>query len=98
VIDFVNENFVPVWVNIRCEPFPDAPALTSYYTWDLLLDRERRVTSAYYLGYFLRTYVLDADGRTLYDDEDGVLGRISMRPGPYMDMLRASLERFRLRS
>ena len=94
---FVNENFVPVWVDIREEPFPLAPALVRYGSeWDLCLSPSRTILNPYYRCYLVRTYVLSPDLERLENAEAGVLGMAMTEIGDeYLAMLKASLEAHR---
>ena len=68
----MNEQFVPVWVDIREDPFPLAPALVRYGSeWDLLLSPSRTVCNPYYRCYLVRSYVLSPDLETLLNEPDG---------------------------
>ena len=87
----MNESFVPVWVDIREEPFPLAPALVRYGSeWDLVLSPGRNILNPYYRCYLVRTYVLSPDLERLLNEEDGVLGMAMTEIG---DEYRAMLER-----
>ena len=96
MIDYVNENLVPVWVNIRCDAFPPVAALWRYGSeWDLFLDSDRKMTNLYYLGFFLRSYILSPDLETLLNEDDGVLGMSTNMSGDsYLPMLEGSVHRF----
>jgi hypothetical protein len=96
----VNEKFVPVWIDIREEAFPDAPALSRYGSeWDLCLSPDRTILNPYYRCYLVRSYVLSPDLETLLNEEAGVLGMAMTEIGDdYVAMLRASLEAHRKQS
>jgi hypothetical protein len=96
VIRYVNEHFVPVWVDVREEPFPSAPALVRFGSeWDLLLSPDRQICNPYYRCYFVKTYVLSPDLETLLNEEAGVWGMALTEIGDdYEKMLEASVARY----
>ena len=93
VITLANDKFIPVWINIREDPFPKARALSAY-EWDLFLTTDRQVMNLYYLGFFIRTYIISPDLQTLLNEDDGLWGQITMSTAPYLDMMLASLHRW----
>lgn len=88
---------VPVWIDIRENPFPLAPALQRYGAeWDLLLSPDRTILNPYYRCYLVRSYVLSPDLERLLNEEEGVMGMAMRTIGDdYLAMLRACLERHR---
>jgi hypothetical protein len=96
VIRFVNERLIPVWVDIREEPFPEAAALQHYGSeWDLLLSPDRTVCNIYYRCYMSRSYVLSPDLEQLLNKEAGVLGMSMTEIGDdYLAMIRAAADRY----
>jgi hypothetical protein len=98
-VKLVNERFVPVWVDIREEPFPLAPALVRYGSeWDLCLSPSRTILNPYYRCYLVRTYVLSPDLERLLNEQAGVLGMAMTEIGDeYVAMLRQSLDCYRSR-
>jgi hypothetical protein len=90
----VNENFVPVWIDIREEGFPEAPALKRYGSeWDLCLSPDRTILNPYYRCYLVRSYVLSPDLERLLNEEAGVLGMAMTEIGDeYVAMLRSALD------
>lgn len=94
VIDFVNAEMVPVWINIRKQPFPYVPS-TAWTEWGLLLTGDRKVSHPYFYYYYIRSFVLSPDRNTLLNDEDGLLNQVWGSGPEYLEMLRASLKRWR---
>jgi hypothetical protein len=97
VIDLVNDRFVPVWVNIREEKVPAADALRDY-EWDLVMNDKREIGNWWYYLFFVRSYIISPDLKTLLNDEEGLWGHITMRASPYLEMLNASLGRQKARA
>lgn len=90
----MNEHFVPVWIDIREDSFPRAPALERYgCEWDLCLSPGRTILNPYYRCYLVRSYVLSPDLERLLNEQAGVIGMAMTEIGDeYVAMLRASLE------
>jgi hypothetical protein len=84
---------VPVWIDIREQPWPEVPAVAGN-DWELLLDDERRVHSPLYANFFVRSYIISADGKTLYNLEEGRVRRYTPEPDLYLEMLNNALTRF----
>ncbi|MEZ0230126.1 MAG: hypothetical protein ACAI25_16000 [Planctomycetota bacterium] len=86
-----------MWIDIREEGFPAAPALTRYGSeWDLCLGPDRTILNPYYRCYLVRSYVLSPDLEKLLNEEAGVMGMAMTEIGDeYVAMLRASLEAHR---
>lgn len=76
-----------MWVNIREEPFPPIPDTW----WDLLLyrDHEGRTWNPYFLGYYVRSYVVTPDLRRILND--GYFPSLTFRGAPYLAMLEEAL-------
>lgn len=68
VIDILNSEFVPVWINVRETPLPHAPF------WNEVLENARigpdgRIVDAFSQGFFLRQVVVTPDGQTLLNSQ-----------------------------
>jgi hypothetical protein len=94
VIGFVNEQLVPVWVDIRKDAWPNVAALRPY-EWQLVLGPDRRSLSAGARGFFVRSYVLSPDGQRLLNQEEGAARRIVADWQLYLEMLERSVARYR---
>src|SRR5574341_1533534 len=103
VIELVNGEFVPVWVNIRTTPVPDVPCMKEVLN-GVELDERRHVSGGFSRGFFLRSVVLDSDGRTLLNPQEGgaSLGKLfsdghfaygQVKSEHYLLMLRDALDR-----
>ncbi len=92
----MNEHFIPVWIDIREDPFPLAPALVRYGSeWDLVLSPGRTILNPYYRCYLVRSYVLSPDLETLLNEKAGVVGMAMTEIGDeYLAMLKAAQECF----
>ncbi len=86
VIGYINEHFVPVWINIRKDPWPQVPA-TRKYEWQLLLSPTRESLSLGARGFFIRSYIISPDEQRLLNDEDGMVRRTLADWQLYLDML-----------
>jgi hypothetical protein len=64
VIALVNERFVPVWINVRETPFPDAPAIDAAVA-EFGLGPDRRLKESFSFYFHARTYAVSPDGRRL---------------------------------
>ena len=106
MVDFVNEEFVPVWINVRTTPVPDLACME-----DVLgkvdVDGDGVVQGSFSQGFFLRSVVLASDGETLLNPQDiehaslgdlftaGYFPYAQVKTKDYLPMLRAALERSR---
>ncbi len=64
VIALVNERFVPVWINVRENPFPDVPAMDGAVA-EFKLGPDRRLKESFSYYFHARTYAVSPDGRRL---------------------------------
>jgi hypothetical protein len=92
VIGLVNQELIPVWINVRTDPWPRLPALRPY-EWQLALGPDRRALSVPMRGFFVRSYVVSPDGLVLLNDEEGATRRILADWQLYLDMLQRALAR-----
>ena len=83
---------IPVWIDVREQPWPAVPALAPI-EWELLLDDERMVRSALYSNFYVRTYALTEDGERLLNLEEGRARRYTDEPDLYFEMLTNALAR-----
>jgi hypothetical protein len=102
VIRLVNDEFVPVWINVRTTPVPDVPALRPVVTGlKLELDEDRHVSESH-RGFLLVSAVTTHDGGILLNPEptEDPLGMLfdrghfpysRVKPGEYLAMLRRAL-------
>ena len=91
MIEYVNRNLVPVWVNVRADKYPNVPALADR-DWIMMPTADGQVCNPYYLAYLARAYVLSPDGRTLLNEEDGMFAHGGVDGEPFVDMLRRAME------
>jgi hypothetical protein len=105
VVSFVNDEFVPVWINIRTTPIPDIACMNEVLE-KVEVDSSGMVQGSFSQGFFLRSVVLASDGETLLNPQPGApsLGGLiadghfpygQVKPKHYLPMLRGALERSR---
>ena len=105
VVTLVNEEFVPVWINIRTTPVPDLACMEEVLH-NVEVDADNRVQGNFSQGFFLRSVVLASDGETLLNPQPGgaSLGDLiteghfkygQVKSKHYLPMLREALERAR---
>jgi len=102
VIHLVNDEFVPVWIDVRTTAIPDLPALGRLVTGlKLGLDEDRRVCENR-RGFLLVSAITTSDGAILLNPEptDDPLGMLfekghfpysRVKPDEYLAMLRRAL-------
>jgi hypothetical protein len=105
-VDLLNEQFVPVWVNVRTTPVPDF-ACREDVLGKVEVDGDGLVQGSFNQGFFLRSVVLASDGETLLNPQDirkaslgdlfsvGYFPYAQVKSKDYLPMLRAALERSR---
>jgi hypothetical protein len=105
VIALVNDEFVPVWINVRTSPIPDLACMNEVLG-KVEVDSDNMVQGGFNQGFFLRSVVLARDGETLLNPQPGhaSLGSLfseghfpygQVRAKHYLPMLRGALERAR---
>jgi len=105
VIALINEEFIPVWINIRTTPVPDIACMEEVLH-NVEVDGDGRVQGSFSQGFFLRSVVLASDGETLLNPQPGgaALGDLfteghfkygQVKAKHYLPMLRQALERAR---
>jgi hypothetical protein len=77
VIALVNKRFVPVWINVRENPFPDVPAMDGAVE-EFHLRTDRRLTGGFSYRFHARTYAVSPDGRRLLAMAKGTTQASSM--------------------
>ena len=106
VIELVNRELVPVWINIRRQAVP-TPALERGLV-TATLDAKRHITDTWSRCFFNRSIVLSPDGSTVLNPQietlgkgvsqialDGKLGYAEVNAGDYLVMMGKALARFR---
>ncbi len=94
MIKLVREEFVPLWVDIRKQSWPDIPAIKNA-DWELMVDDEREVNQPFFYWFYARTYVLTPDGEGLYNLQAGLTRRYQPEADLYKQMLLESLDKHR---
>ncbi len=109
VIAQINEEFVPVWINIRTTPVPPFP-----FVQDVLvtakIDQHNRVVDLFSRNYFIRSVIVSPDGQRLLNPGASTVAKTArkllfegdwsyeaMDPGDYLVMLKHALRRFSMR-
>ncbi len=106
VIELVNREMVPVWINVRNQPVPAEALKQGLVT--ATLDAHNRVTDTFSRCFFNRSLVLSPDGKTLLNPQIGTLGKgvgqiategklgyAEINAGDYLVMMWKALARFR---
>ena len=106
VIDLINAEFVPVWINVRTTPVPPFPFMDRILV-NGRVDQNRMIVDLLSEGFFVRSVVVSSDGQTLLNPNpptvrasmgrllmSGELGYARVDPGDYLSMLGHALERF----
>lgn len=107
VITLVNQEFVPVWVNIRTTPVPDIACMEEVLD-KVEVNPDNMIQGSFSQGFFVRSIVLGSDGETLLNPQPGgaSLGDLftrghfkyaQVKAKHYLPMLREALDRFRQR-
>ncbi len=86
MIEYVNANLIPVWVNVREDAYPNVPSLADR-DWVLMIGPGGQVYHPFYYGFLVRSYVLSPDLHTLLNESDGMLGHAEMGSNGYLDMI-----------
>ena len=60
MIDLINADFVPVWINVRTTPLPRLPFVPDVLV-NAKVDADNKVVDPFSKGFFLRTVVLSPD-------------------------------------
>jgi len=110
VIALINDQFVPVWINVREQPVPPFP-FTDQVLVTATLDQRRRVIDRFSLTFYLRSVIVSPDGRTLLNPGAPTVAKATAKlvfegdftyqshgPGEYLTMLRHALDRCRFAS
>jgi hypothetical protein len=105
VIDLINAEFVPVWINVRTDPIPRFTFLDQVLV-NGRVDASNRIVDPFSEGFFLRSVVATPDGRTLLNPQKqtvggsiasfyigGAFAYAQVDPGDYLSMLQHALER-----
>ncbi len=104
VIERINRDFVPVWINVRTTPLPPFPFLKDVLV-TATVDGERRVTDLFSRNYFLRSVIVSADGQRLLNPGPGTVSATAKSllfegdfsyetndPDSYLSMLKHALK------
>jgi hypothetical protein len=107
VIDLINAEFVPVWINVRRQPVPRW-AFVGQVLLNGRLDAAHRIKDPFSEGFFLRSVVITPDGQTLLNPQPPTVLGASMQffvrgdvsyaqidAGDYLVMLRKALDHYR---
>jgi len=106
VISLLNDQFVPVWINVRTTPLPRLAAMKDVLV-NAKVDGDNKISDTFSKGFFIRSVVLTPDGREILNPQprtvgkslvhftmDGDLGYAQVDGPDFLTMLRHSLERF----
>jgi len=103
----VNDEVVPVWIDVRESPLPRLPIWSKVLV-NAKLGPDNRIVDLYSQGFFLRTVVLTPDGKTLLNpqadtvedsvatsSQKGYYAYAQTKPQDFINMLTGALLRFR---
>jgi hypothetical protein len=105
-VELVNDEFVPVWINVRVTPVPDLACMEAVLG-KVEVNGDNVVQGNFNQGFFLRSVVLARDGETLLNPQDidkaslgdlftvGYFPYAQVKAKDYLPMLRAALDRAR---
>ena len=107
VVDFVNDEFVPVWINVRTTALPRLPFVPDVLV-NAKVDADNMVIDPFSKGFFLRTVVLTPDQQTILNRmpstlagsigsalRDGTQAYAAVDAPDYLSMLVKALHRHR---
>ena len=64
MIDLINAEFIPVWINVRTTPLPRLPFVPDVLV-NAKVDADNKVVDPFSKGFFLRSVVLSPDLETI---------------------------------
>ncbi len=109
VIDAINRDLVPVWINVRTTPLPPFPFLQDVLV-TATVDTNRRVIDNFSRGFFFRSLMVSADGQTLFNPGAKTVREATKQlvfngswtfeanePGEYLSMLQCGMEKYEAR-
>lgn len=107
MIDLINANFVPVWINVRTTPLPRLPFVPDVLV-NARVDADNKVVDPFSKGFFLRSVVLSPDLATILNRApstiagsirevavDGTQCYAAVDAPDYLSMLQKALHRHR---
>ncbi|HEX6837947.1 MAG TPA: hypothetical protein VF334_15320 [Polyangia bacterium] len=107
MIDLINAEFVPVWINVRTTPLPRLPFVPEVLV-NAKVDADNKVVDPFSKGFFLRSVVLSPDLQRVLNHEpttvaatlrevitDGTQGYAAVDAPDYLSLLTKALHRFR---
>ncbi len=87
---------MPVWINIRTTSIPDLPCMEAVLN-GVPLDEDRKPTGGLNQGFFLRSFVLSSDGKTLLNPQPrAVFAYAQVNAPEYLEQLERALLHFDL--
>lgn len=107
VIELINSELVPVWINVRTHPVPRFPFVDQVLV-NGRLDKDNMISDPFSEGFFVRSIIVSPDGKTLLNPQaptvrasmarlalTGDLGYATVDPGDYLVMIRRALDKYR---
>jgi hypothetical protein len=107
VIEMVNAEFVPVWINVRTTPLPRLPFVPDVLV-NAKVDADNKVLDPFSKGFFLRSVVLSPDLQTILNRApstiagtvrevalEGTQSYAAVDPPDYLSLLTKALHRHR---
>jgi len=104
VIEQINRDLVPVWINIRTTSLPPWPFVKDVLV-TATIDGENRVNDNFSRAFFFRSLMISADGSTLYNPGAKTVNEAAKQlivygtwtfeanePGEYLGMLKHGME------
>jgi hypothetical protein len=106
VIELVNRETVPVWINVRTTPVPRFPFVSEILI-NGRLDSRNFIADPFSEGFFVRSLVITPDGQTLLNPQPptvagaslqffrrGDVSYAQMDAGDFLAMLQRALSRY----
>jgi len=91
VIARVNEFFVPVWINVRDNPFPNMPGMEGAAA-EFDLGADRRLKGGFSYHFHARTYAVSPDGNRVL-----AMAKATTQAGSMLKLLDESLSQVSVR-
>ena len=94
VVALIEEELIPIWIDTREHPWPEIKGIAAD-EWGLLLDDERKIGNPFYANFFVRSYIISPDEKTVLNLGHGLTRRYTPEPELYREMIEESVERHR---
>jgi len=92
VVALIVDELIPIWLDTREHPWPEIAGIAAD-EWGLLLDDERMIGNPFYANFFVRSYIITPDEKTVLNLGHGLTRRYTPEPELYRDMIVDSVKR-----